>query len=349
MKDPKPGWWVFYPVKGLDITDEEADLDQPLFGDATVISKKHIRKLVPLLRLNERGAPGHDHEADTILIIEKNTFSTDFHSFIAVLRSGSRPPTGNFEDDSKEPDLIEKKARPRAKAVAALLALAFLANSKKWLTCGTVDQFNQKTRQFSMISFDEVSTVRVFGGEGNTRLIRAREDLLSLSRQEMLRQVTFGPAEHLGRLLMSQKSDVSPSLLGAVMEAALCLTNAIHTVDPPAQILLAVTTMEILMAEQGDSFESIQSRVMCLIGPENFEKYRAEEVFRARHLYVHRAQEPASIELPNRALALALSCLCEFTRIASSFASKVDAIAYLEFLNAAERITPSGHVPGVGV
>ncbi len=59
-------WWVFFPFKGLDISDEQPDLEAPLFGDATIISKKHMVQLVPRLKMNERMAPGRDHEADLL-------------------------------------------------------------------------------------------------------------------------------------------------------------------------------------------------------------------------------------------------------------------------------------------
>lgn len=48
-------WWIFHPLKGLDITDEFHDLDCPMFQDATIISRKHIRHIVAnTMKLNEK-------------------------------------------------------------------------------------------------------------------------------------------------------------------------------------------------------------------------------------------------------------------------------------------------------
>ncbi|HEV2863652.1 MAG TPA: hypothetical protein VGX48_21745 [Pyrinomonadaceae bacterium] len=72
--DRKRTWWVLYPLKGFDITDERHGLDEPIFGDLAVISKKHIRQIVSLLKLNERMSLGHDHEESISYMLEHATF-----------------------------------------------------------------------------------------------------------------------------------------------------------------------------------------------------------------------------------------------------------------------------------
>ena len=84
VNDQPRQWWIFYPIKGLDIVDEKHDLLEPMFGDCTLVSRKHVRKIVPLLRLNERMAPGHDHEHDITYMIENATRRGEFQSFVVL-------------------------------------------------------------------------------------------------------------------------------------------------------------------------------------------------------------------------------------------------------------------------
>ncbi|GAI56148.1 unnamed protein product, partial [marine sediment metagenome] len=62
-------WWILFPLRGLHITDEHPNLKNPIFGDATIISRSHIREIVQLAKFNEAAAPGHDHEKDIIFMI----------------------------------------------------------------------------------------------------------------------------------------------------------------------------------------------------------------------------------------------------------------------------------------
>src|SRR5690349_19819644 len=119
-EDPIRTWWIFYPLKGLEIIDVRHDLLQPIFGDIALISKKHIRQIVPLLRLNQRLSPGHDHERDIVYMLENITFKEEFDSYIAVRR------TGSTSKDEFEPQVI-KDARGRLYQVAALLSLVFMS------------------------------------------------------------------------------------------------------------------------------------------------------------------------------------------------------------------------------
>ena len=81
-------WWIFYPLKGFDIADEEHDLSNPMFGDTTIVSKRHMPQIIKLLKLNEQGDTSYDHEARAISLIENSTLGERFHSFIAVKRLG---------------------------------------------------------------------------------------------------------------------------------------------------------------------------------------------------------------------------------------------------------------------
>ena len=47
-----PGnWWTFYSLCGIELTDARHDLRKPLFGDVTLIAKRHLPAVVGLLPL----------------------------------------------------------------------------------------------------------------------------------------------------------------------------------------------------------------------------------------------------------------------------------------------------------
>lgn len=146
-------WWVFLPFKGLDISDEQPDLEAPLFGDATIISKKHMVRLVPRLRMNERMAPGRDHEADLLYLLQNATFREDFQSFVAVRRS-ARIDQSDARRSQATYGYIVQKAKVRAERIASLLSLVLLTNSETWSTCGLVEQIHSHTKTVTMLSFD---------------------------------------------------------------------------------------------------------------------------------------------------------------------------------------------------
>jgi len=325
-------WWVLYPLKGLDVTDPLNDLlNNPLFGDATILSKNHIKDIVSSLKLNERETTKHDHERDLIFLMEHAGISGEFHSFMAVCRSSSQSRRRDKRGFVHSRHL-DKKAKLRASQLVAALALSIMAASKTWQTCGMVEQFRDGTRPLAMICLKDGSFSLQGGSFGNARTIRSGDSTISLSRKLLLSLLDNKYTGTMMTLLINRNRGIGKSLHRALTESAICLSSAVHSIDLANQNLSSVTAIEILLANQGDSFETIKNRIISLIGEANFNYYKGNDTLHARHLYVHKALEPSSSTIANASLALALVCLCEYAQLAQRFKAKSEVISYLDFL-----------------
>lgn len=124
-------WWVFFPLKGLTISDETHDLLDPLFGDATILSKEHAKQIVLLMNVDLRTKESFR------LLMKSPAIPAEYHSFIAVKRS-SRITLGERKLQRREAKNVLVKARLRAERLSALLTLVLLMDSKNWSTSGLV-------------------------------------------------------------------------------------------------------------------------------------------------------------------------------------------------------------------
>jgi hypothetical protein len=124
-------WWIFHPLKGLDITDEFHDLDSPMFQDATIISRKHIRQIIAnKMKLNEK----NQHEIISLFDPDPRfDWGEGFQSFIAIRR------TGVMNSRNFRPPLV-KDSYARAQRIGALLGLILLAENSHGETCCLVEQ-----------------------------------------------------------------------------------------------------------------------------------------------------------------------------------------------------------------
>ena len=320
-------WWVLFPLKGLAISDEELGLDHAMFGDATILSKSHLRHLIRLLKLNERMPPGHDHESTILYFMERGTSEEESHSILAVRRRGPaelhQPHAGKLPGTHADP----LGADHRAAGIAALLAVGLLVDSREWRTCGLVSQIHRQWRFVSMVSPETGGiSLGLASGRACTRLKPAL-----LSRSEVLERLDSGRLRPLTEVLAAQRPSVPRSLSRAVTESAIRLSAALHVPSSSSQLLGAVTSIEILIGASGESFDTFAKRLQVLAGKDACEYYDADTVLEERHRYVHRGIEPAHGMLPLRALALAVVCLLEYAKLARLFPNRATVLRYLDF------------------
>jgi hypothetical protein len=325
-------WWMFYPIKGLDITDEEHDLLNPMFGDCTLISRNHIRQVVPLLRLNERMAPGHDHERDITYMLENATLRDEFQSFVAVRRTGI-PPNASPRD---LPPFLQS-AKLRAYEVSALLSLVMLARNRSGTTIGLVEQLHSQTRSLVMLELQDGGFRFQIGG-GRSLSLRSPRDTIALSRQRLQEMLREDPFACLSNVLLPQSPTLPRSLHRAISQSAIRLSDSLHTVTESSRLLGSVTSIEILITEQGDSYETLHRRMIALLGTDAVGAFDAETVLQARHAYVHRGNEPANFQVSLNAIGLAISCLLRSAEAASSFVTKPHFLDYLDLVHTADRV-----------
>jgi len=332
----KTNWWVLFPLKGLELTDPEHDLTDPLWSDSSIISKRHAGEIIKALKLNERGAPGQDHERDAIYIMQNITFSEEFHSFIAIKRAG--PPLSSITPELHCDMYQQIKGDPekRASQIAAVIELALLATHKDWMTCALVDQIHRRTRSVIKLSLEDSSYAVEVAGAMAARSIMNATNNERLSRQDLKDRLSSDPIAPLASILVSQKCSLPPSLYNAVGESAIRLSDALHVTTGADQLLGAVTAIEILLANQGDSFETIGRRIETLIGPNAYKDFQTEMVLKARHLYVHQGIDPVDRALTLKSTGLSLYCLLTCAEAAARFKSKPSFLSYLDFIRLGE-------------
>lgn len=322
---------MFFPMKGISITDEHPQFQKPVFGDATLVSRSHVREFVPWLKLNERMSPRHNHEADVTYMLEHATLQEEFQAFIAVRR------TGILTERTFRQVLVEQ-ARSRASQIAATLALVFLLDSKTGKTCGLVEQLHRQTKSVVALEFNEGGFMFSTGGGHSHTIVDNRKSIqvsISQLREILTRKEFIG----LSSILLEQKSSCARSIRKALTASVVRLSDAIHSISAAAQLLGAVTAIEILLAENGDTYENIVKRIAILLGTPALEAFRAKDVFAARHTYVHRGEEPKiPSPIPLNSIGIALNTIFRFAELAPKFPSKRHILEYLDLIEKAEHL-----------
>jgi hypothetical protein len=327
-KENSKTWWIFHPFKGLDITDEFHDLDSPMFEDATIVSRKHSLQIVTtMMKIREN----NQHEIINMLDPRFN-WGEEYQSFIAVRRKGILE-----HNNHSSPLIIDSAAR--AQRISSLIGLVFLAENPRGETCCLVDQVHRRELRLAMIDIDE-SCFCYMGGDGSrSNTIFDSRRVQKLSRNDLRQTISKESFEALTSVLLPQKPSLPRSLHKAVEQSSIRLSDALHLASPSARLLGAVTSIEILISNHGDSYDLNLRRLAALLGDEAIEKYDAKSVLRARHLYVHKGEEIEDYGLPMNAIGLALSSLLRYAEIAQFSQNKTALLEYLDFLNSGRKLS----------
>lgn len=326
-------WWLFFPFKGLEVTNKTPDLHAPLFGDFSIINKEHMNKIVPQLKLNQRMVPGHDHESDILFIVKRATFGEDFHSFISVRRTGKIEPRKNLES-------LMSAAEKRAHEVSALLGLCFLCDNKRTETCGLVEFLHRRNKSTAMFDLKYGEFAFTTGGGFSHMILDSRRNIRK-SRTDIKKTLAQKRFQGLSSIILGSSSTVGKSIHHTVTQSLLTLSEALHAASPATQLLGAVTSIEILLSDIGNPYEIIHRRLASLAGDITVDNYDAEDVFKARHRFVHKGEKLDDEILSIKAIALGLSCLLNFANAAQSFNSKVELVQYLDFIFVSKKMQPN--------
>lgn len=332
-------WWVLFPLKGLELTDVEHDLADPLWSDSTIISKVHAGVIIRSMKLNQAGAPVHDHENDAIYMMNNVTFKEEFHSFIAIKRSGPRLSDVPEELHCDMYDQITGDPEKRASQIAALIELAVLVTRKDWMTCALVDQIHRRTKSVIKLSIQDSAHGVEMAGPGASRSILNATNNEKLSRHDLKARLSSDAIVSLTSVLSSLNCSISSSLYKAISESAIRLSNALHASIGADQLLGSVTAIEILLTDQPERFEVIKNRIETLINPHVYGYFKTEMVLKARNSYVHQGIDPYDRTLVLKSTGLALCCLLTYAEAAVRFKSKSSFLAYLDFIRLGQKTT----------
>ena len=325
MRAEKSPWWFLYPFCGLELTDEHHDLNspEPLLDDATIVSKKHIPKIVEnvvtlraVSRLQGSFVVGEMKEL-------ARDDDSDFNSFIPVRR------WGDIRSKNVDRNRILSEADLRAYEVSALISLVVLGHWMQPRTTALAEQLHRGTRSQMIVSLEtgkyqfNVRHKQSFAAlSSNSALVLSRQELRDLLNQKEFRGFTRA---------FERSSGYHESIWRAVRQAAVRLADALHTVDCVSQLLGAVTALEIMLLGPEARYPLLEHRRQALLGATATKNYQVEVVLNARHAYVHKGLNNVDQALASRAVYLSLSCLLRFSQVASLFSNKDQLWSYPDF------------------
>jgi hypothetical protein len=317
-------WWTFFPVKGFELLDESFNFTDPLFGDATIISKRHIKGIISHIDFNESLSKNHDHDSDITFMMENLLSKEDYHSLIAIRRRGT------LEKVDKTPVVVEL-SKKRAYSISAMLTLMFLADNKK--TCGLVEQVHHRTKGYTTLNFESRGfSIQKEGFYSFTILGKP----IKISSNNLLYRMQQAPFDSLYKILIPQSVNIPNGLKRVVLQSAIRLSDAVHTLTPATHLLGAVTAIEIMLSVKGEKYDTNKTRIKALLGENFYNKFDVTSIMNARHAFVHDGIEPDNKEIANSAIALALSCLLIYAELAIKFKKKIEILHYLDFIENVE-------------
>ena len=322
MTDKSRVWWAIFPVLGININNKHSGIHRPMFGDSTLISRNHIPELVRKLRMNERMAPGYDHEKDAIFILNQASQSEEFHSFIAVRRSGRISPK------DRNPIILEK-AKSRAIEVVSLLSIVLFSQSAIGRTCGLLEHFPRKSNSNAMLEFKDGGFRYQMSGDRSPIII---EDF-QVTRSYLRDVLHIAPHKYLFEVLIPQTDRISKSLRRSISQSTIMLAEALIHTDPSLQLVNSVISLEMLLSGQSEPYHILKNRIHALLNENVVRDFRVEEIINNRHLYVHQGRYVSDYHSSFEAIILAITCLLIYCEFAVQFKGKSDLLAYLDFLS----------------
>lgn len=327
---PHPSsWWVFFPLHGLTVDATYDTLGSPLFEGATIISLHYLNTLLGQTN-------GEDHpNSRSGMLLGPNTL--DLRTAVIAIRQ-----TGVINSHPKIVDVflerIAIQARRRAQHIAALLTVVLLADSRYGETCGMLEQMLVRTEHLAMLEADQTYQMVSVGSKTAACITSGEYETPHLSRSQLEQLLALPHMIGLAQAVTRTRSSYGISLHNSIRQACVRLADAALAVSYSAQLLGAVTSIEILLSGEGEGFKLLQQRLTQLVGKEAAQHHQLKEIFAARHLYVHQGKEIEQRSHALRALLLALQALLIYTQLATQVKTKHGVLHYLDLSNVAQKL-----------
>ena len=320
-RELRNNWWFFFPLKGIHLKNNNHNIESPIFGDATIIAKIHVEQVVSMLNLDDK-ADKNKHASNITYMMRHATFYENFSTFIAVKR------TGELSEDKNRQRIIDS-AILRGREIASLLTIINLKNSNYKQTCGLVEQTRNKIRSLVVLNFS-TGNFR-FDTDGHRSFIN-EIDLIELTYDDINNLLNNEKYYYLSKAII-EYNFLTGSIRRSISQSANRLADAIHSVELSAQVLGSVTSIEILLTEQGDSFETIKRRIIALIGMNSYSSLSVDDVLNARHIYVHRGKGIEDYDLALKSIMLGTNVIINFAELSTKgFKTKKQITDYLDLV-----------------
>lgn len=333
MSEREITWWVLFEVVGLRVAGDSHDLDKPLFGDATLLSTPAFGKLSSIF-LEGLSGPARMLESEWLATIATSSSlpNSAFDSYLAVRRTARSRFEGEEqgEEHHKPPASILRAAESRAEEIVALLNIICLVASGLEKACELgVGRISYSTRRMAfnfidknLLSVSTDSYQRPFRVNPLKPMHLRRRRLKQLFKQKRF-DVVF-------RAIVWHDATIPKSFRRVIRQVTTRLSKGVHAATLSSNLLGAVIALEILFAYERNEYSKIQKRIRALLGTNESLRLRVNEVFEARHLYVHRGQDVKESDLAFDAIALGITCLVRYAQSIVSFRDKQEFLQYLD-------------------
>lgn len=314
-------WWFFFPLKGIHLKDINHNIQSPIFGDATIIAKNHVDQIVSMLNIGEI-ADKNKHVNDITYMMRNATFYENFSTFIAVRR------TGELLKDKKRKRIIDS-AILRGREIASLLTIICLLNSNYKQTCGLVEQTRNRIRSLVALSFSAGNFH--FETDGRRSFIDEL-NLIELTYSDINALLNSEKHRYLFKAII-EYNFLTGAIRKSISQSANRLSDAIHSVEFSAQVLGSVTSIEILLSELGDSYETLKRRIIALVGMSTYSSLAVDDVLNSRHIYVHRGKAIEDFDLALNSIKLGIDVIINYAELSSKgFRTKKQILEYLDLV-----------------
>ena len=256
---PEFYWWMF-PITGITITDLQGNLDAPIFGDATVISKSAFEQLV------------RDHNESLTKMTESMLSSTEIDSFIAV-----RLPLLSFDGDKES-----TAAEERFDELIAVLTL-FIAEKRNFgFACGPAH--STRHRLFQSVCISE-STKNWRGSFENRHHLFFDKKGIELNRAQLISELQSSSMAKVGDVLFSgSRKNIHSSLTEAISLALRRFAGALYSNLNGDIVASVVACCEILLHPTNVKDEVVKDRLGVVVG---FETDVVKQLYDHRNNWIH--------------------------------------------------------------
>jgi len=288
----EPVRWLF-PIRGLRLLESSSSSEFALNLDADLWTKNHTFEYLNSF-----------HHQNPNLIPQLSAIEFDSCLFIKHRSPNLR------SDETFTPGMANHYKLSRDKAAKALTALHFcvMSNASPQSRCVFADSLPVYSR-WDIVADRSDDGIQEF---------QSSMDLgatLERTREQLQTQFTDAAQSELFRALgrNTEESRLPKDVRHAVSNAASHLSRSCHEWSESSRLLIAITSIEMLMSVDVDSsYAKLQNRIEALIGADSAEEIKLAQIFSSRHQFVHNGIECASSK---QALRLAATCLINFTNL----------------------------------
>jgi hypothetical protein len=334
----KKNWWSLYPFIGLEITDKRSGFDKPLFRNFHILNSNSAKSLASHIKyqnIKSKRVASSDHIS--VKHIEKwfEPIGRDCDSLIAVRKW--------IDDDDK----IMEEALDDANLFAAIVALACYSqnfNLYYYALRENLVKYERKIGAAFSIEGQSMTTGH-HSQISSSPSIYIQPKIWKMKRSE-LKKIILNPQLGFGRMLLNSDPKLKP-YRHQLQAAVLTLDNAIRQRDRSSILLGSVNAIDMLFSDDGHSnFKRLKQRITVILNEPTVSWLKVDDVFQARHNFIHDGQRVVEPELAARARHTALMAIIMYSNLASFFKNRPTMFSYLDAIAQIKNVSsrPQGEV-----